>query len=128
MKLRIKGSSVRFRLTRSDVGTLIEQGQVDEVTRFPAGQSFGYSLKHHAAAKVIEATFRDGVISIVMPTQTARIWAASEEAGIKVNLSVDGMPLAVAIEKDFPCLLDRPLEDDGDTFGRDDLSSDADKG
>ncbi len=127
MKLRIKGSSVRFRLTRSDVGTLIEQGQVDEVTRFPAGQSFGYSLKHNATAKAIEASFHEGVISIVVPTHTARVWAASQEAGIQVNLSVNGLPLAVAIEKDFPCLVDRPLEDDSDAFGRDDLSAEVDK-
>lgn len=112
MKLRIKGDSIRFRLTRTEVAALVGSGQVADRTRFPAGTALGYCLTAEAAATTISATFDAGIVTVRIPLEAARAWAGSEEVTIRADLPVGDVALVLLVEKDFPCTTPRAGVDD----------------
>jgi len=122
MKLRIRGDSIRLRLTRGEVQELVSRGAVAELTRLPAGPGFGYQLRADASARAVTATFEAGVLGVAVPKAAADAWAASEEVAIRAEVPVAGSSLTILVEKDFPCLTVREGEDDGDAFARDRLA------
>ena len=113
MKLRLRGNSVRLRLSRSDVEELDRTGRVEESVEFGPGQSeFVYALEAAPDAGEITATYKEGRISVRVPAEQARQWIGSEAVGIESG----GEGLRVLIERDYSCLTERPGEDDGDAF------------
>jgi hypothetical protein len=112
MKLRIRGSSIRLRLTQGEVADLAAKGRIEEATVFGGGERFGYALVASAGATSVGARFVGGAIEVTVPAARARAWAASDEVGIEGE---DGA-LRIAIEKDFKCLTPRTGEDDADAF------------
>lgn len=121
MKLRIRGDSIRLRLTRAEVRELVERGEVAERTRLPAGAGFGYRLRADPRGEGVSASFAAGVLGVAVPRATVEAWAASEEAAIRAELPLPDGALVILVEKDFPCLTTRTGEDDGDAFARDRL-------
>ena len=119
MKLRIRGDSVRLRLTRGEVKALLETGSVGEATRFPAGSAFQYRLTAAADCKEAGARFEAATLTVALPAELARQWGESDEVGIRLALALTHGELGILIEKDFPCLTARPGEDDSDAFGID---------
>lgn len=116
MKLRIKGNSVRLRLTQAEVLQFAEQGRVDEMTHFPSGIAFGYSLQCSRVEEV-SASFPAGRVVVNVPEAAAHQWTSSEDVGIEARLengTKDGFH--VLIEKDFQCMQPRPHEDESDNF------------
>ncbi len=112
MKLRIRGNSIRLRLTQTEVATLAEQGLVEEKTDFGHGQVFVYAVAVSSKSEAVTADFQNNRISIFIPQTIAETWANSEDVGISANQGV----LKLLIEKDFNCLIKRNTEDDSDTF------------
>lgn len=100
MKLRVQGNSLRLRLTRSEVARLVEHGTVEEAASFSSGGSLSYRVQSHADTKPVQADFTSGAITVRIPTETVRAWAAGDEVGLYAQ---DGA-LRIAIEKDFRCL------------------------
>jgi hypothetical protein len=122
MKLRIRGDSIRLRLTRSEVADLVAHGAVAELTRLPVGAGFGYQLRSDPLASAVTATFEAGVLGVAVPKALAEAWAASAEVAMHGELPVAGGMLTILVEKDFPCMTVRPGEDDSDAFARDRLA------
>lgn len=122
MKLRIRGDSIRLRLTRGEVQDLVAKGAVMETTRLPVGPGFAYQLRADASARTVTATFEAGVLGVAVPRAAAEAWAASEEVTIQGEVPVAGSTLTILVEKDFPCLAVRAGEDDSDAFARDRLA------
>lgn len=118
MKLRIRGDSIRLRLTRGEVADLVATGVVTELTRLPGGPGFRYQLRADASARAVTATFEAGVLGVAVPKAAAEAWAASEEVAIRGDVPAAGGTLAIAVEKDFPCMTVREGEDDSDAFAR----------
>jgi hypothetical protein len=118
VKLRIKGDSVRLRLTQREVLSLVDAGHVEEATRFPGGESLRYVLSAAAGVGEMAASFRAGTLTVALPPALARRWAESEEVGIRATLPLGAGELSLLIEKDFPCPTARPGEDDSDAFRR----------
>lgn len=119
MKLRIRGNSVRLRLTKSEVAEIGAGGAVEETVEFgdePA-QRFVYALK---AADDIEnptAVFDAGRITVFVPKAQAGDWARTNQIGIEAEKMIDdSRTLRILIEKDFSCLEPRAGEEDADTF------------
>ena len=110
MKLRIRGDSLRLRLSQSDVARIAEGEAVIETTRF-AATTLRFGL-HPGSTQQCDARFGDGEIAVEIPLAQAQQWARSDEVGIEALAG----PLAVLIEKDFSCLEPRAGEEDGDTF------------
>lgn len=111
MKLRIKGNSVRLRLTQSEVAEFAETGKVEARTEFGGESSLVYSIESESGAENVTARFENGRLSVSVPPTIAESWAQSEENGIggEQDLSA-GKTLRILIEKDLPCRTPRAGE------------------
>ncbi|MDZ7645519.1 MAG: hypothetical protein U5K76_15655 [Woeseiaceae bacterium] len=117
MKLRIRGNSLRLRLTRGEVTTMRADGEVGERIEFPDGAALGYRLQARGDADAIRAELRESAITVVVPTADIRRWADTDAVSLQADVGLTGgESLRVLIEKDFACLADRPDEDDSDAF------------
>ena len=115
MKLRIKGNTIRLRLTRSEVATIGEGGRVQEITLYGPQSQFCYALEA-ADNKQPEADYQDNSITVRVPRMTAQTWANSQQVGIETEQKIaEEVILKLIIEKDFACLSPRG-EEDSDTF------------
>lgn len=108
MKLRIKGNSVRLRLSKSDVETLGSEGVVEEEVHFGGPHSpLIYSLRT-SHDDVISASFDGRGISISIPEPMADDWIGSEEVGmVAIQMVGENEGLRILVEKDFACLSGR---------------------
>ena len=112
MKLRVRGNSIRLRLTQSEVADLIAGMAVEETTVI-GDASFGYALEpSQDEAGELRASFNGGQLRVTLPAARAKSWGESNEVGISAQLDA----LAVLIEKDFACLDPRDGAEDSDTF------------
>ncbi|MGI4827654.1 MAG: DUF7009 family protein [Janthinobacterium lividum] len=118
MKLRIKGNSVRLRVTRSEVSQLLTEGRIEEVVYFTAdGQSrLTYALERSDAVSGTQLLTRPQEVAIVLPAKAAASWAEGTEVGVyaTVDLGLRGS-LELMVEKDFACL-DLSDAENVDTF------------
>ena len=115
MKLRLRGQSLRLRLTRSEVAQLANAGRVEEEIQFgpKAGSRLGYGLQLSASHEQITAEFQQQQITVLLPAAAGRRWATDDTVG----LYADGPGgLRLVVEKDFKCLELRPHEDDSDAY------------
>lgn len=108
MKIRIKGNSVRLRLTKSEVDNIALGQSVQEIVEFPGNElTYKISFADHSTV-----SFREGLIHVEIEKSDLSKWATSQEVGIDF---VSGK-IKVLIEKDFACLITRDGEDDADAF------------
>lgn len=115
MKLRIKGNSIRLRLTQTDVSKFITDGKLVETVEFgdDSEPKFYYELLVSETAENVRAAFNNGTISVLVPKNTAEDWANTERVGI---VGDENSKLKILIEKDFACLAPRLGEDESDNF------------
>lgn len=117
MKLRMRGSSVRLRLTRGEVDALASKGRVEESASFPGGGRFAYALATGRDAARVTARFDGTTLLVTVPEAQARTWAGNEEVGFEAEERTEsGETLRVLVEKDFACLKPREGEDDEDAY------------
>ncbi|HLT35145.1 MAG TPA: hypothetical protein VK034_02645 [Enhygromyxa sp.] len=114
MKLRIRGDSLRLRLTRGEVQQLRETGSVVETIHFGTGE-LHYELRG-ADVDAPVARFDGSRIEVSLPRDQANAWADGEQVGIAAEQALEHGSLTLLIEKDFRCLAPREGEDDGDAF------------
>lgn len=111
MKLRIKGNSLRVRLTQGEVATLAEHGRCLETMTLATG-SLTYEVRVSDDVDQPEAIFEQSDIVVTLPAAMAREWAQSDE----VTIAGEHGPLRILVEKDFACLAPREGEDDADAY------------
>ncbi len=115
MKIRIKGNSVRYRLTKSEVATFSEKGYLEEKTIFPT-QTLIYALQAKTAIDNLAADFSENVITLFFPESEKVKWQESNQVGYQNNFVLpNGDTLFLLIEKDFVCL-DNTDEDQSDNY------------
>jgi len=117
MKLRIRGNSIRLRLTRTEVARFAENGRVEDAVEFGTGlPAFTYELISRPDGS-IGARFDGGRLTVSIPQHEAKSWTDSDMVGLEALQAVDDRRvLRILIEKDFACLSERAGEDDGDAF------------
>lgn len=116
MKLRIKGDSVRLRLTQTEVATLAEHGRVEDRVRFGPDRSLAYRIASEPAARELAASFQDSSIEVRIPRQILLDWCRSENVTLAATQPNAGDGLKIVVEKDFACLKPREDEDESDHF------------
>ena len=109
MKIRIKGNSLRYRLTRSDISALAKDGSLNEQTDF-IGKSLIYSLTT-TQKDVLTAEFIDNTITLYLPEIMLDKLVNTETVGFNNNTG----KLILLVEKDFTCL-DNVAEDQSDNY------------
>lgn len=116
MKLRIRGNSVRIRVTQSELDEIGMDGEVRESVDF-GDSRLTYALVRDAFDSEPSATFRENVITLRLPAGTVREWLDTDLVSIRATQRLDnGGELQLLIEKDFACLEPRPSEDESDMF------------
>jgi hypothetical protein len=116
MKLRMKGDSLRLRLTRAEVQQLSKEGRVEERVHISADSVLVYRLQRAPDAVSLGATFENGVIEIQVPEGAAREWCESELVTLDNAQHHGAVNLRIVVEKDFACLAPRSDEDESDNF------------
>jgi hypothetical protein len=111
---------LRLRLGRGEVSRLVEGGSVEEVTEFAPGQRLEYVLRTATDVASPQASFRQGRIEVLLPSDAARRWATGDEVGIsgeqEIRATGGGSTLRLLIEKDFACRNPEFGEDQSDAF------------
>lgn len=123
MKLRIKGPTLRLRLTQGEMRALQEAGEVEDEVPFAPGVSLVYRLKRDAFGREITASFRDGVVEVLIPEGKAREWCLTSLVTLAHEQSLPQGSLRITLEKDFACLAPREGEDESDNFPHPDAES-----
>lgn len=115
MKLRIKGNSIRLRLSKTEVATLCADGVLREQTDF-AETSFVYVLMKSGEQKNIEATFTGHQLTVFVPGSMLEGWPQNQVVSLDNRLPDGAVPsLYILIEKDFKCI-DNTIEDQSDNY------------
>lgn len=116
MKLRIKGNSIRLRLSQTEVNDFGTSGLCSDQTCL-AGGVLSYTLQRGTVTEVT-ATLNQQHIVVEVPEAIARQWTedASQVGFDHLQKVEGGEELRILVEKDFACLVDRPHEDESDNF------------
>jgi hypothetical protein len=115
MKIRIKGNSLRYRLTRPEVQRFAETGLVEERINFGSA-ALCYALCK-TEAEELSAAFSDGRITLYLPAALIEEWVDTDKAGFehRMPLNGSGESLYLLVEKDYTCL-DNVVEDQRDNY------------
>jgi len=118
MKLRIKGNSLRVRVSRSEVARLLAGDCLEETIHFtpePVAK-LTYALQREQSLSRPTIQYKENRVAILIPADQANSWGTTDQVGITEDISLGSFgSLALLIEKDFACL-DRSEEDNEDTF------------
>lgn len=115
MKIRIKGNSVRLRLSRTDIRNFESHGYIEEKTEF-IDSVFHYALAVKDDIEELKASFSDNKITVFVPEKIRKEWTTTERVGFDNRMKTkEDKTLLILIEKDFMCL-DNTHEDQGDNF------------
>ncbi|MBW8359529.1 MAG: hypothetical protein K0M63_06985 [Weeksellaceae bacterium] len=116
MKIRIKGNSIRLRLTKTDVQNLKLTGKVEEKTVIGENKIFSYTLEQDKTAEALHSTFENGKISVLLPTKELDILTETDEITVQgYQDNGEAGKLFLLIEKDLKCL-DTTFEDQSDMY------------
>jgi hypothetical protein len=115
MKIRIKGNSLRYRLTRPEVEQFRQTGYLEEKIDF-VGNSLYYCLCSTGQEK-LSASFYDNQITVYIPASGIEEWTITEQTGFEDQMELEGSEekLHLLVEKDFTCL-DKVTEDQSDNY------------
>jgi hypothetical protein len=115
MKLRIKGNSLRYRLSRSEVEKLAVTGYLEEQTLFGENK-FVYALQSTNVGNELSATLEQNKITMLVPVNLINGWPENDIVGFNRNMPLTGSnSLYLLLEKDFICL-DETTEDQSDNY------------
>ncbi len=114
MKIRIRGNSVRLRLTKTEVEQFGTEGYIEEQTQFITA-SLTYALKITEDADMT-AGLKDNKVTVYLPEAKAKEWVETQKVGFDAIMPLaDGNELYLLLEKDFKCL-DNTNEDQSDNY------------
>ena len=109
MKIRIKGNSLRYRLTKPEVARLWSEGFVEERTEF-AGKLLIYAIETSSNDK-LSADYIDDRIVLNMPKAMIDELYNTDKVGFDDHTGT----VSLLIEKDFVCI-DNTGEDQTDNY------------
>ncbi len=115
MKLRIKGNSIRLRLSKPEVEKLSAEGMIEEQTSF-ANSSLIYAIKKEVDGSDIKADFNINQLTVYIPENLIVHWPFNNVISLDNRQSDGSYPdLYILIEKDFKCI-DNSSEDQSDNY------------
>lgn len=113
MKIRIKGSSIRYRLTKTEVETFCNIGYFEDTTDFGT-KKFTYSLQAKEGIDTLDAEFEGDTITLFLDKQKSKGWYQSNQVGFSHSITKEnGTELFLLLEKDFMSM-DETVENQSD--------------
>ena len=118
MKLRVKGNSLRLRVSRSELARFLDGERVEETIHFTRSPeaSLTYALESAVQSAPVRVQYESQIVKVILSEDQAAIWGAECKVGVYSTLDIGAAgSLAVIVEKDFACL-DRSDEENSDAF------------
>jgi hypothetical protein len=116
MKLRIRGNSVRIRVSQPELTQIAEAGAAEDSVQFGPGAQLRYRVEVTPAGPVA-ADFTGPLLRVSVPKSEVERWLGPSEVAIEGSQAVGGGErLKILVEKDYTCLAPRSGEDDSDLF------------
>jgi hypothetical protein len=109
MKIRIKGNSLRYRLTKSEVEKLWSSSFLEERTEF-AGKALVYAIETAKDDKLSADFIGDKIVLRMSKAMIDELYNTD-----RVGFDDRSGPVSLLIEKDFVCI-DRTDEDQKDNY------------
>lgn len=115
MKIRIKGNTIRYRLTKTEVNTLSKIGYYENSTDF-GDQRFIYAVKAIDDVQELDVDFKNNVITLYLNKAKSLTWPENKKVGFSnVIKTKNGTEISLLLEKDFVCM-DETVEDQSDNY------------
>ncbi|CAN5848766.1 hypothetical protein BH11BAC4_BH11BAC4_08130 [soil metagenome] len=115
MKLRIKGNSIRVRLSRSEINKFVNTGYLEDQTSFGTNALI-YAVQSSKDATAMNASFEQHKITLFVPEYLLTGWPKNDTIGFNATMPLTGTDsLFLLLEKDFTCL-DETTEDQSDNY------------
>lgn len=118
MKLRIKGDSLRLRVSRSELDRILCGERVEDTVHFSSDPDakLTYSLGSASLGASTGVLYSPGQVAILLAKDDMETWGDPSQVGIYTSVGIGSEnSLELVIEKDFACL-DRSDEDNTGTF------------
>lgn len=116
MKIRLKGNSIRLRLSQTDVAKLAAKGLIEEKFSFSKDAALCYRLQVQEGILKPGISYAANTIKVFIPADFTSAWPANNVVGTSaLHTTEDGTEILILIEKDFKCL-DDTTEDQSDNF------------
>ena len=109
MKLRLLDDSVRLRLSRTEVAALGAGRRVEAATNLPTG-ALTYAV---IVGEELAVDLSGSNLVVTVPQDEVESWAVDDHP-VGIHGTVGSV--AVAVEKDFQCLIPRPGVDRDDFY------------
>lgn len=109
MKIRIKGNSVRYRLTKPEVEQLWKEGHLVEYTQF-ISKSLVYAIETSQDDNITTDFVGDKIVLYLPKEKMERLYKSDI-----VGFNEDYGTMRLIVEKDFVCL-DNTDEDQSDNY------------
>ena len=124
MKLRIRGNTLRLRLSRSEVEKIDQEKRIVETTVFPDGEELQYVICPSDSSTNVTKKSEGALtrIEVSVEREVLKSWAKSEEVGLFGADPITVGSLELLVEKDFACINPRDGSDDRDSFPHPDSS------
>lgn len=115
MKIRIKGNTLRLRLSQSEVDEVKSEGRTSDSINF-GPRKLIYTLQV-IDQPAVTASYDGDFIMVNVPAEVSEKWANTDQVGFEAEQPLeDGDKLYILVEKDFQCLNPRRGEDESDLF------------
>jgi len=110
MKLRIRGNTLRIRLSEMEADLLFEGKPVMDATCFPSAE-LAYIVQPSTLNSI---DFVENTIQLNLDKVKINEWAKSEQVAISIEIATQSENiLSILVEKDFKCLTVRPEDESG---------------
>lgn len=128
MKLRIRGNSIRLRVSKTELAKIAEQGTAEDAVRFTSSIELKYGIDVRPTGAVT-ASFDGASVRVALPKSRLDLWLRPEEVSVEGSQPIGGgKVLQILLEKDYTCLAPRAGEDDADLFANPLKKPHADQG
>jgi hypothetical protein len=115
MKIRILASSLRYRLSKSEVAKLCTEKYIESITEFNSA-TLTYCIQVAENSTELSADFENNKITLYFPSIEAAVWHTSDRITYENYITLhNGNKLKLLLEKDFVCL-DHSTEDQSDNY------------
>ena len=116
MKLRIRGNSVRLRVSKTELTQIASEGAAEDAVRFAPGAVLRYGVQVRPGG-ALSAELAGDLVRVFVPKASIEHWLKPDEVSIEGEQAIgNGEFLKILVEKDDTCLAPRSGEDDSDLF------------
>jgi len=116
MKLRIRGNSIRIRVSKPELTQIAAAGLAEDRIQFGPASELRYRVDVKASG-ALEVELQGSLLRVIVPKKEVERWLAPEQVSIEGRQAIgDGTHLRILVEKDYTCLAPRGDEDDTELF------------